>query len=290
MKNLKNCLILMIISMCSFLATGQTQDSLTIKTTVTNTIDSAKVNSTKEQITIIRETPETVYVTKKVTSTSLNANKIENKAKSGRERGIGFSGGFYNGLGMINLNPVKDYLSNPRVFSKYSFNISNVGYELFPISGGTFYAGIGNGIRIGFSSMNGERNFSSNSISDTMINLKTEVHYNTFLLEKCIIDDKFNYLVGACLGTGQMSVEYESIRNPSVFYSSVNYGSAEITSQFGCFEIHGGATYTVLPFVHIGGEISLPTFISYEGFPFDANEYFTVNPVIKLKVVFGNLG
>ena len=62
-------------------------------------------------------------------------------------------------------------------------------------------------------------------------------------------------------------------------------------AEFFVLEAHGACSYTVVPgFFHLGIEASLPAFLSKEGFRGYVNDFYTINPGMKLKFIFGNLG
>jgi hypothetical protein len=53
------------------------------------------------------------------------------------------------------------------------------------------------------------------------------------------------------------------------------------------FDLHGGVTYTLTRWMHIGLDASVTAFYSSTGFSY-RNHFSTVNPGVKLRLIFGN--
>jgi hypothetical protein len=67
-----------------------------------------------------------------------------------------------------------------------------------------------------------------------------------------------------------------------------------IGAAFLLAELHGGFTYTFLPWLHLGVDVGVPAFISSNGFRQSSrgitDSFYTVNPMGRLRLLFGNLG
>jgi hypothetical protein len=54
------------------------------------------------------------------------------------------------------------------------------------------------------------------------------------------------------------------------------------------FDIHGGVTYTLTKWMHIGLDLSSTFLYSSNGFSYRQGSFMTVNPGLKLRLIFGN--
>jgi hypothetical protein len=54
------------------------------------------------------------------------------------------------------------------------------------------------------------------------------------------------------------------------------------------FDLHGGATYSLTKWMHLGLDASLTVFYSFNGFSYRQGSFHTVNPGLKLRLIFGN--
>jgi hypothetical protein len=154
------------------------------------------------------------------------------------------------------------------------------------------YIGVGNGVRIGGGGLNGERNYINDRYdTDSAIALRLHVEYGGFLVEKAFIRYNVNYLLGGCIGGGTMTVGTRF--NRTVGTAAPGQGIREfnsVTANFFLAELHGGVTYSVLPWLHVGADASLPVFYSTDGFQGYTGMFTTINPAFRARLVFGNLG
>ena len=101
-------------------------------------------------------------------------------------------------------------------------------------------------------------------------------------------------VVGGYLGGGsiQLSTQEFDQNDYSAFRSFDDDAEEEnrIQAGFGLLEVHGGATYSLTNFFHLGMELTIPVFVSLDGFAPYTTEFVTPNPGINLKIIFGNLG
>jgi hypothetical protein len=156
------------------------------------------------------------------------------------------------------------------------------------MSGGTGYIGFGDGFRLGGGGMSGEKQFDCRT-SDT-ISLTAKISYGGFLVEKALLYNRWNLSIGGMLGGGNINVSLTE----SDFYdwNDLDYDddSEGEKAVFFLFEPHIGLTYTILYFLHIGADITLPTFMSLDKFNSYTDDFITVNPGFHVKLLFGNLG
>lgn len=62
-------------------------------------------------------------------------------------------------------------------------------------------------------------------------------------------------------------------------------------APFGGIGLHGGFTYTMLPWMHLGADAQAMFLASVNGFPGPGNNGFVMlSPGLRVRIVFGNLG
>ena len=272
------------------------QDRYTEQTRVRITGDSepgAVKEESPDRPTVLEEGKDTVYV--------LDTDQLEEVADNWRGRldevrgnGYGGSGGPKAGIAAIYTPPITDFLEADSYLSHFRFDIREW-YEPFIMKGGMGYGGVGNGVRLGGGGMGGTRHFTSENVyRDSIVELEVQVGYGCFLVEKAFVREKANYVLGACLGRGEIELQAAKYHqgNHSVFttFDELTATKGSQKAGFAYVEIHGAATYTVLPFLHIGGDISIPGFISAEGFGGPTSDFISANPSVNLRIMFGILG
>lgn len=263
----------------------------TIDSSEAFTQDTMEISGEEEKI-VLKETEDTVYVVKKSDMDKI-AGEFHTKVREMRTKGFGAAGGPMTGLFAVSMRPVEDFIRIHGNLKQRDFGLNEFAVEPFALSGGMGYVGIGNGVRLGLAGMNGERNFSGSRSGDTLlVALRTEISYFGFLVQKNYVHEKMDLTVGAILGSGKMKVSFSDAGTYSAFEPV--FGEEKLThdikARLGVLEVHTGFTYSFTRFVHVGGDISVPTFISLEGFGAFTDEFVTVNPGLRLKVMFGNLG
>jgi hypothetical protein len=214
-----------------------------------------------------------------------------------RQRGYGLSGSSMYGANAIFTGPIKDLAEHdPRLAGK-QFNFSRFACEPFLVSGGMGYVGLGDGFRLGGGGMNGQRKFTSNRFNgDSILVLNTQVSYGGFLIEKCMIKGKWNLSAGGEIGGGGFNVALSE--QAGTFFHTSESSTIDFdvkdrnttTSLFFMLQPHAALTYTFFYFFHVGASVSLPAFMSIEKFNAYTDDYFTVNPGLQIKLIFGNLG
>lgn len=210
-----------------------------------------------------------------------------------RKKGYGACGGYTPAVIAVNSLPLKVLISTMGITSGKTFALNTVNYEMLYASGGMGYFGVGNGVRIGGGGLSGERFFASNEFPpDGALSLRLNVQYGGFLMEKSAVHRNANFIAGGYIGGGTMTVCARGNQatgfTPALQDDAREYNS--VTAKFFLAEIHGGITYTVLPWFHVGAEASLPVFYSAEGFQGYPGMFLTVNPALRARLVIGNLG
>jgi hypothetical protein len=216
--------------------------------------------------------------------------------RSARERGYGGGLCFSIGPAAVNVRPVQSLvLSEPQLQNR-GFNFANK-YELFVMTGGIAYGALGNGFRIGGAGWGGSRDFVKLQ-NDTTFSLEVSSGYGGVFLEKAKVIKDANLYMGGIIGGGNLTVT-PNARSGSAFGSFNRdedlYNTIEVKASYLLLEIHGGLTYSCLSWLHIGFDIGAPFFISTGGFKTVeglsvTDGFVTVNPVVRLRFVFGNIG
>jgi hypothetical protein len=236
-------------------------------------------------------TRDTVYVMEKWHHHAFRME--EGASQLWREKGYGVGGGFTPAVIGVNTRPFKEIINEMEITKGRTFNFNSYNCEAIYVSGGVGYLGVGNGVRIGVGGLSGERNFSSEGIyADSAVALKLHIKYGGFLVEKAFVRYKINYLIGGYIGGGTMTVNARF--NQAAVYSTTPQGNSNafnsVTANFFLAELHGGVTYSILPWLHTGADIAMPLFFSADGFQGYTPSFVTVNPAFRARLMLGNLG
>jgi hypothetical protein len=240
---------------------------------------------------LLKETKDTVFVVRKREVESI-VREVKGKVDSLRHKSIGLGGGPQYGMMAVQTKPVLDYIAGNGLLRRYKFDISERA-EFFPVNGGLGYIGVGNGMRIGGGGIGGARSFVSAVRDTTVATLKVRVNAGGFLIEKVTVQDRNNYMVGGYIGGGELKLEAGErlIEEKSIFESQADdLQQWSVTAEFIHLELHGGFTHTLLPWFHIGADVSLPLFISVDGFSPYSDDFMTLNPAARMRFMFGNIG
>jgi hypothetical protein len=249
------------------------------------------------EIFVVRETRDTVYVAK---SSALPRAFKRSHEKVGvlREKGFGIGGGPNPGVHAIDMGPVRDLAERSDPLQDKHFHFGPLDYKPFRMRGGLGYVGFGNGLRIGGGGSGGRSELVSDFFSgDSALVLETKVSFGGFLVEKAFLSNRFNFNLGGYIGGGSLEVRVKAMDMGSATWFDLDGDGEEsdkIEAEFMLLEAHGGFTYTIVPIFHIGVDLSMPAFLSPNGFSSPgvsySSQFFTVNPGFKARVVFGNLG
>jgi hypothetical protein len=217
--------------------------------------------------------------------------RFRNHLDSFKERGYSASGGPAYGFCAVNMKPVKDLIAlDPFLYDKqFNFNEKH-NYEMVIMSGGYGYMAFGKGIRIGGGGVHGTIQPYAYYKADSIVTLSIETSFGGFLFEKAGSQKKWNYCGGGLLGGG--SIQVSALRGKKTFFTN-DFETTDANKKkahFLLLEAHGGVSYSFFPLFHVGLNVSVPAFISPEGFGGFTGDFYTVNPVVVLKILFGNLG
>ncbi|MBN1758008.1 MAG: hypothetical protein JW863_06815 [Chitinispirillaceae bacterium] len=248
----------------------------------------------KNDIVVLKENLDTVFIFDKSVFRHV-AKDWRNNIDIFRQRGYGASGSSYYGASAVSIRPVEELAEHLPSLANKKFHFSRFGFEPFLMSGGAGFVGLGDGFRLGGVGMSGERRFSSVPFSgDSVLVLRTRVSYGGFLIEKCMLRDKWNLSMGGLLGGSSIKVAI-SEQTATAFWNEDDdpfSGEEQYNHQAVCFmvEPHCGLTYTIFHFFHLGARVSLPMFMSLDKFGVYTNDFFSVNPGFQISLTFGNLG
>jgi hypothetical protein len=170
-------------------------------------------------------------------------------------------------------------------------------YGLVTMMGGVGYGALGSGIRIGGGGCGGSREY-TRSVNDTTYTLEVGIGYGGFMVEKALVAGDFNLFAGLMLGGGGIDVQLRSTVGTS--FINVNPDPEDLPAGkadvgFFLVEAHGGFTYSILSWMHLGADITVPCFLSGNGFKIGSQSnmtdgFVTVNPGLRLRIMFGNIG
>lgn len=233
---------------------------------------------------------------------------------SNRITGAGY---FDLGVTHLNLNPVKKVIKE---FEGRKFDFDNNAFVSFGTAG---YAGQKrNGFRAGMGVWGGYKPVFSDewtgiadSVSkrlygkdylDSVIKLHICFLHSGFLLEKSfLIRPNVNVYTGGMIGGGVLMALAEFMPADNVFKNiddnyfddydeDSGYNSIRdrddlklALATYWAFDIHGGATYSFTKWLHVGMDMSALIQYSSSGFGNRSGSFFTINPALKLRVIFG---
>jgi len=159
-----------------------------------------------EDLVVVKENLDTVFIFDKSVFRHV-ARDWRNNIDIFRRRGYGLSGSSHFGASAVFITPVEDYIKSFPELANKGFDFRGMGFEPFLMTGGSFYVGLGEGFRLGGSGMMGTHNNTSRRYNgDSVLVLNTDLGYGGFLIEKCILRGKWNFIAGGTLGGGSFRV------------------------------------------------------------------------------------
>lgn len=235
------------------------------------------------------------------------------------KRKIGGSGCFEIGITGMNLRPVEKLVKND--LDKKGFDFSN---NVFFTVGGVGYSGLQrNGLRIGMGGWAGYNSKYSDewqgvadssyysrtgdSLIDSVIHLHTFFAHAGMIVERSFeLSRTLNAYAGGMIGGGLLAVIADRRASEGAFRNvdSDNFdcddydcddfeaeveGTSMAFAPMWAFDLHGGLTYTLTSWMHLGLDASAVIYYSTSGFGYKYGNFATVNPGIRLRVVFGNV-
>lgn len=228
--------------------------------------------------------------------------------------GDGGAGGVSPSLQWLDLSPIKDVAKSEADLGLYKFEFSDNGFMLI---GGMGYGGSRCGVKLGGGGWFGYKKFVSASRNvflrdslgttifknDTMVKvdsaaqLYTMIAYGGFLAEKNFSIGDFTFALGGMFGGGALILgkDFISKENNSAFTDASEFDTTDMANSWTaaplfCFDVHSGISYKISSFMVIGADANLLFFHSNEGFNFNTDSFLTMNPGIRFRILFGNLG
>ena len=221
------------------------------------------------------------------------------RKRGSRERGYGGGIGVTPGMFAMNVRPVHqllDVISSSSDFRNISFPMHG-NLQGFFMMGITGYGALGNGLRVGGGYHSGSRSYSTRE-NDTTYTIDVHTSFGGFLLEKVAVSGNMNWLAGGLAGGAVIDVNPSKASN---VLSHVNIDDDagkeynKLSASALLLELHGGFTYTMVSWFHVGGECSTPLYFSPSGFKTSAgqsltNGFLTVSPGFRIRIILGNIG
>jgi hypothetical protein len=103
--------------------------------------------------------------------------------------------------------------------------------------------------------------------------------------------------IGGLFGGGALVIgkEFDTRQNVSAFTDFSEYDSTEAVNGWTaapllCFDLHGGISYRVARFMVVGADANLFIARSSWGFNLNTDSFITLNPGIRFRILFGNIG
>ena len=226
---------------------------------------------------------------------------LRGKKRGARERGYGGGLGPTPGIFAINFRPVHELLeviSRDDEFRNINFPIEGT-WQGFFLMGLTGYGALGNGLRIGGSFRGGSKSYSIRT-GDSTYSLEINTTFGGFLLEKAAVAGSMNWFMGGMAGGANIRVQPSKATTVlSSISSQVNGTSPQTFNKLRApsllLELHGGFTYTMINWFHVGLDLSTPLFFSPSGFRTTGNQsltdgFVTINPGFRFRIILGNIG
>ncbi|OGJ93774.1 MAG: hypothetical protein A2350_08485 [Candidatus Raymondbacteria bacterium RifOxyB12_full_50_8] len=227
----------------------------------------------------------------------------------------------------LDLSPVTSLCREEPGLNNYFFDFSD---NRFLMQGFAAYWGSKNNGRAGFGVWGGYRQYHSkpytavvlddsgapildtanNSVlkQDSITHMVVIPAYAGILIEKSATFGAVNLFAGGVVGAGALvlvkSMEEQS--EESAFYSVTtvqdtnwqsmhnpmqgNKSDGVAVAPLWVFDVHAGATYSFAKWFHAGAEGSLLMLYATDGFGAHSATFNSINPGIRLRIVFGNLG
>jgi hypothetical protein len=245
-------------------------------TTDDSTITIVKVKSTKDSDIEADTTIRTIRIIPKFSDGNWGFNSI-----------FGIGGGFGIGGMYMDMRPVKNLYRDLKVPVPFDNR------EPILLTGGFGFGGLVNGVRAGGAGYGGNSEFRSQR-GDTMFVAKVSIGYGGFIIGRGWTKDKNAFHFQTLIGAGSQDVEFE-LREAegTTFYTGGSHKKGELLhkesfdSRFFACDLQTGYTRSVMPWFHIGTEISGLLMVSRNGYNFD--NYVSFNPTMKARFIFGSL-
>jgi hypothetical protein len=230
----------------------------------------------------------------------INEKRIAFSQKVSKSRAQGYGGGliFQPMVLGLNMKPVHNFTLENSSLRQYDFDDMHSRYTPMPVFGCFAFGGVGNGMRIGFGGWNGKLYFEGerrDGNNDSVMSLNLRTSFGGMFIEKAIVHENLNILLGGVIGGGNYSL-YRTMKpgnafNDAGFWTNFEEDADQAKASFAGMEIHSGLTVSILPWMHLGMDLNTLFSLSVSGFRgIGGSGFTTVNPGARLRIVFGNLG
>lgn len=252
----------------------------------------------KEPVLLIKTKRDTVIMIADENEVHKILHTLSTNVKKSRLQGYGGAGGFSRRIVAFDMEPVVDLMRYDTKLAGITFPSLKGGFSPLNMNGGLGYGGLGHGIRIGGGGYGGSRKYVSQPFKrtpaspDSTMSLMMEVSFGGLLVEKALVKENWNVYMGSFIGAGGINIEKTTspTSNASAFSSSGGTNE-RATAGFMSMEFHGGATYTIVPWMHIGGDCNALCYFSANGFELAAgNSIYGIAPGFGFRIIFGNIG
>jgi hypothetical protein len=232
------------------------------------------------------------------------------------EQAHGHSFAYMPGIYSLDMEPIQNLARTDPLLSPFKFDFSNGDMMLHALQ---FSWGHKNDGRAGWALGGGFKRYSSNTVTrpvldslgnpvidinsnalitqDSIVDLMTVLGYGGFLMEKSHAFGPVTVYGGGLVGGGAWVVirDEQAGSQPSAFHSGMGdstmpSGVDAAVAPLWVLDLHAGVTYTFSPWIHAGLEGSALMLYAPDGFSVRSETISTLNPGIRLKLVFGSLG
>jgi len=236
--------------------------------------------------------------------------KIDTAIQVPYDQKIGGSGVLEIGLTNLDLDPIKKIVKEDLDKGGFDFNKNT-----FSTVGIIGYAGqrrngmrVGAGFWAGYNSVYSDEwstqasdsaiRRGSTALIDSIIQLHIIFTHVGLVVERSFkVGNNLNLYAGGMLGGGALIAIEDRKLADGAFYTadtSTNWESDTLHiknrvafAPLWAFDLHGGFTYSVTKWMHLGIDGSSLFYYSSSGFQSKYGSFWTVNPGIKLRLVFG---
>lgn len=228
----------------------------------------------------------------------------------------GGGGGITPSLLWIDMAPIEAVVKNEADLGRYNFDFSD---NMFMTFGATGYGGNSCGMKFGGTGSFGFRKFISSQMTvpirdslgnvfvqsgdtvktDSVAHLITMIAYGGFTVEKSFEVANCMFGIGGMFGGGALILNKafkENRKGTSAFSNtpaeadtSMEDISSWSAAPLTCFDVHANLSYRLAPGIVIGTEAYALFFHSSSGFNMNTDSFFTANPGVRLKLIFGNV-
>lgn len=217
---------------------------------------------------------------------------------------IGMGGGLALGGIYMDMKPIKNLFREKELNIPANFSSRE---PMFMI-GGFGFGGFIDGVRVGGGGYSANMEFRSEkkgetlimetgtvkeiTLPDTTIIADVGIAYGGFIIGRAWVKNKHSFHFQTLIGAGSQDITIEKRASSGTFSNDDDdddkFGEPrEYESKFFACDLQFGYTKSIMPWFHIGAEVSGLIMYSRRGFTYDS--YGSINPSAKVRFVFGSL-